>query len=57
MGKKPMLLTDGASVTETLTSDGAGRFIFNIRVTLGDISSAQVKATDVASGSAAIASI
>jgi hypothetical protein len=52
-----MLLTNGASVTETLTNDGAGSFIFNIRVTLGDISSAQVKANDVASGSAATASI
>jgi len=36
--------------TETLTSDGTGSFIFRIRVTLVDISSAEVTATDVASG-------
>jgi hypothetical protein len=43
------------SGTETLTSDGTGKFYFSIRVTLVDISSAQVKATDVASGAAATA--
>jgi hypothetical protein len=43
------------SGTEALRSDGTGSFIFRIRVTLTDISSAQVKATDVASGGTATA--
>jgi len=43
------------SGTETLTSDGNGSFVFRIRVTLVDISSAQVKATDIASGKTATA--
>ena len=43
---------------ETLTSDGAGSFIHRIRVNLGgDISGAQVQATDVASDMTATASI
>ena len=45
--------TSTAPETETLTSDGTGSFIFRIRVTLTDISSAQVEATDVASGETA----
>jgi hypothetical protein len=41
--------------TETLTSDEIGSFIFRIGVTLTDISIANVKATDVASGKTATA--
>jgi hypothetical protein len=43
------------SGTETLRSDGMGSFVSRIRVTLTDISIAQVKATDVASGKTATA--
>jgi len=43
---------------DTLTSDGTGRFVHRIRVNLaGDISSAQVQATDIASNMKATASI
>jgi glycerol-3-phosphate cytidylyltransferase-like family protein len=50
-------VNNSTSGTETATSDSEGSFVFNIKVTQGEFSSAQVKATDLNSTLATSASI